>query len=129
MEKDLGVLVCSRFSLAAAAMANKILSCIKRAMDGREVNIIMPLNKALVRPHLEYGIQFWTPLLRKDIMEHNYGENAEMSHQINEGDNLSYEERLAKLDVFTLEKRRLETSSDVIGNGGLERELQAPSQE
>ncbi|MEE6522036.1 hypothetical protein FKM82_020430 [Ascaphus truei] len=111
MEKDLGVLVDSRLSNSAqchavAAKANKILSCIKRAMDGREVNIIIPLYKALVRPHLEYGEQFWAPILRKDIMELERVQRR-ATKLIKGMDILIYEERLAKLDLFTLEKRRL----------------------
>ncbi|MEE6520106.1 hypothetical protein FKM82_017892 [Ascaphus truei] len=59
MEKDLGVLVHSNSaqSHAVTAKANKILSYNKWAMDLREVNITMPLYKALVRPHLKYGVQ------------------------------------------------------------------------
>ncbi|MEE6484508.1 hypothetical protein FKM82_013893 [Ascaphus truei] len=91
MEKDLGVLVGSRLSNnaqshAVAAKEKKILSCIKRAMDGMEVNIMKPLYKALLRPYLEYGIQFWAPLLRKDIMEL---EGAEKRDQINKEDGQS----------------------------------------
>ncbi|MEE6525865.1 hypothetical protein FKM82_026144 [Ascaphus truei] len=104
MEKDLGVLVDCRLSNSAqchavVAKANKILSCIKGAMDGREVNIIMQLYKALVRPHLEYGAQFWGPLLRKDILELERVQRI-ATKLIKGMDNLSYEERLAKLDTY-----------------------------
>ncbi|MEE6518385.1 hypothetical protein FKM82_029382 [Ascaphus truei] len=75
-------------------------------MDGRKINIIMPLYKALVRPHLEYGVQFWPPLLRKDIMELERVQRR-VTKLITKIYNLTYEERLAKFYLFTLEKRRI----------------------
>ena len=35
----------------------------------KEKSLIIPLYKAIVRPHLEYCIQAWSPYLRKDIDE------------------------------------------------------------
>ncbi|KAG9469779.1 hypothetical protein GDO78_019678 [Eleutherodactylus coqui] len=73
MEDDLGVLVDCRFNWSnqcqsAAAKANKVLWCIKRGIGARDENIILPLYKALVRPHMEYCVQFWSPVLRKDVI-------------------------------------------------------------
>ena len=33
----------------------------------KEKSLIVPLYKAIVRPHLDYCIQAWSPYLRKDI--------------------------------------------------------------
>ena len=33
----------------------------------KENSLVVPLYKAIVRPHLEYCIQAWSPYLRKDI--------------------------------------------------------------
>ena len=75
VEKDLGVLVDHKLNnnmqcQAAVSKASKVLSCIRRGMDSRDRDIILPpLYKSLVRPHLEYAVQFWAPVLKKDIGE------------------------------------------------------------
>ena len=68
-EKDLGVLVDHKLNngkqcQAAVSKATKLFSCIKRGMDSRERDIILPLYKSLVRPHLEYVVQFWAPVIK-----------------------------------------------------------------
>ena len=40
---------------------------IRRNITYKENSFIVPLYKAIVRPHLEYVIQAWNPHLRKDI--------------------------------------------------------------
>ena len=110
-EKDLGVIVSNDLKsssqcLAVKNKANRILGIINRGVSFKSEEVIRKLYTSYVRPHLEYCIQFWSPYLIKDIdmLEAVQRRATKMIPSLKK---LPYEQRLRKLNLFSLAKRRL----------------------
>src|SRR6218665_1667917 len=115
-ERDLGVIMHSsakpsRQCVEAAKRANRILGMIKRTIVSREQDVVLRLYKSLVRPHLEYCVQAWSPYLRQDIdtLERIQRRATKMIRGLGK---FTYEEILMKCGLTNLEKRR--TRGDLI---------------
>ena len=86
--------------------ANRVLGMINRHFQNKSKDIILPLYKSLVRPHLEYCVQAWCPHLRKEVkLIENVQHRA--TRMITELHGKTYEQRLLALKLTTLETRRL----------------------
>ena len=79
---------------------------IFRSFKCKNAEIIKPLYKSLVRPHLDYCVQAWRPHLQKDIAVLESVQRR-ATRMIQECKNKRYEDRLIILHLTTLETRRL----------------------
>ena len=89
----------------AAKTANSGLGMIRRSFINKDVDIILPLYKSLVRPRLKYCVQAWSPFQRKDI-ELFEKVQTRATRMIDGFADKDYNDRLKELSLTTLEMRR-----------------------
>ena len=130
-ERDLGV-ICTRDLKAASqcvkatAKAHSVTGLVRRHFKRLDTDDFMLLYKSYIRPQVEYCIQSWSPYLLKDI-ECLERVQRRATKLVSGFKNLEYEERLRRLGLTTLEKRRargdlIETYKLLTGKEGIDYE-------
>jgi ribonuclease P/MRP protein subunit RPP40 len=109
-EKDLGVMVHQSLKpgaqvAKAVKKANEVLGQLIRAFTYRDKYIFIQLYKVYVRCHLEYAIQCCSPYLEQDIQAIEDVQRRAI-RQVS-GITESYEEKLEKVGLTTLQDRRV----------------------
>ena len=110
-EKDLGVMVDDKLDFGShikdiVKKANRRIGLIKKGFDCLDKEMFMNLYPVLIRPLLEYCVQVWSPYKRCyiDLLERVQRRATKIVPELR---NLTYEERLQRLNLTTLEERRI----------------------
>ena len=107
-QRDLGVQVHKSMKVATQVenvvrKAYRMLAFIGRGIEFKSCRLMLQLYRTLVRPHLEYCVQFWSPYYRKDV-ECLERVQRRFTRMLPGMEGLGYEERLEKLGLFSLER-------------------------
>jgi len=91
--------------IQACSKANKMLGMIKRTIGYTKPEIMVRLYKTLVKPHLEYCVNVWSPHYTKDkeLLERVQHRFTRMIKEVHDKE---YLDRLKELNLWTLEERR-----------------------
>lgn len=97
----------------AVKKANCILGCIRQSIVSRSMEVILPFYSVLVRPDMENSVRFSSTQYKgdMDILERIWQRTTKMIKSLEQ---LSSEERLRQLGLFSLEKAEGETSVNTI---------------
>ena len=114
-EKDLGVIFNRQFTFKdhvamSIAKAKQVISWILRTIVSRHKEVMVPLFKTFILPHLEYCTQAWSPVPGHGgwgIIHAIEDIQRKFTKQIDGLSNLSYDQRLKRLNLTTLLERRM----------------------
>ena len=108
--KDLGVYLSADLTwdkqiTEAIKMGRKFLGWILRCFTSRNCEVILFLYKAYVLPRLEYASLLWSPYQQKHIVKIE-AIQRNITSKIEEMQEYNYHQRLRKLKLFSLQRRR-----------------------
>ena len=108
--KDLGVLMDEEMSFGEHITtlknkAKKVAGWIFRIVQSRKEEDIMLLYRTYVRPHTEYACPLWCPYQLNKIQTIESVQRS-VTARIKELENLNYHQRLQKLGLYSLQRRR-----------------------
>ena len=109
-EKDIGVIIQDNGKVdeqcrKVALTCNRIIGQVSRSFSNRSPDLMIRIFKCYILPHIEYGLSVWNPYLQKDVKTLEAIQRR-FTRLVSGMQNLSYEERLSKLGLPTLEARR-----------------------
>lgn len=109
-QNDLGIIVTSDLKwenhiAIIVKKANSFIYLIKRAFKDHSSEMIGHIYKSFIRPKLEYAFAVWNPYFIKDIelLEKVQRRTSKIPPELRD---LTYPERLARLNLTTLKERR-----------------------
>ena len=107
MKKNLGSRVSSDLSLSkpcieARNKTFRLIGYIFRSVKNRSPEVILQLYLTLVRPHLDYAAQFWSPHYKIIVLLESV--QKRMSKRMQGLRNIPYEARLKALNLHSLDR-------------------------
>ena len=117
-ERDLGVITSSKLKPSAqcakaARTAQAVLGQLARAFHFRDRYVFVQLYTTYVRPHLEFAAQAWSPWTAadKEVLEQVQKRAVRMVSGLR---GREYEDRLAEINLTTLEERRHQADMSMV---------------
>ena len=110
-QRDLGIIITKDLKWQqqtekSCKTADRVLGFIASNFKYKNKERMLPLYKSLIRPHLEYAVQFWSPHLQRYIIKMAKIQRK-ASKMIPEIRNHSYSQWLKDLNLISLEQIRL----------------------
>ena len=111
LERDLGILISSDGSFSpqvvtAISRANNIFGKMKNTFKYFTSDIVKTLYPVYIRPHIEFAVPVWNALSKEDTKKLETFQRK-VTRYASDLVNLEYKERLTRLNLTTVEVRRI----------------------